>query len=321
VQRGVAQQPLDRRAVQAGAVDGDGTGTSEGQVVLDVQHHVDVGAVAAAPAGVLVVEEEPADVPERVGAGGGAAPGLALGVWGLCLAQCAGEEFAGFRAQVAVEPPAVGQGARQVQALGWLGAGGTVGGGTVPPGPHGRRDIGDRQGGHGGHHFGLAVGEQTHGVGVEVGGDGLDLTGRQHPVSPRGGGDRQPGKLAGPSGGGGGAGAGHAGLIGQPRGHGGGPVELPQGRGVDGGDGVGDAGIEPVAQRQRGGEGAAVDGDVQPLDCVPQLPEHAPHRTRVRIMNQAKTPAQTTFLGLKNPSRAAAERESRAARRAGAAHP
>jgi hypothetical protein len=43
--------------------------------------------------------------------------------------------------------------------------------------------------GPGGHELGFVVGEQVEGVGVEVGGYGVDLATRQHPVTPGGGGD------------------------------------------------------------------------------------------------------------------------------------
>jgi hypothetical protein len=41
-----------------------------------------------------------------------------------------------------------------------------------------------------GDHGGFVVGEQADGVGVEVGGDGLELAARQHTVAPRAGGER-----------------------------------------------------------------------------------------------------------------------------------
>jgi hypothetical protein len=44
---------------------------------------------------------------------------------------------------------------------------------------------------------------------------------------------------------------------------------------VVGGDGVADAGVEPVALRQNRRQGVAVDGDVEFVDGVPQLLEHA----------------------------------------------
>jgi hypothetical protein len=67
-----------------GAVGAAGTCPGEGPVAFDVDDEVEVGAVAAAAAGVLVVEEVAADVAGGVGAAGGRAAGrLAVGVGGL----------------------------------------------------------------------------------------------------------------------------------------------------------------------------------------------------------------------------------------------
>jgi hypothetical protein len=77
-----------------------------------------VGTVAAGAPRALVVEEEPADVAERVGsAGGGTAGRLVVGVGGLGNAQGGGEQFAGFGAQVGVETPPAGEGPRQVEMV------------------------------------------------------------------------------------------------------------------------------------------------------------------------------------------------------------
>src|ERR687898_616600 len=79
--------------------------------------------------------------------------------------------------------------------------------------------------------------------------------------------------------------------IRQPAGHRGRPLEFPQRGGVVGGDGVADAGLQPVPQSDRGGEGVAVERDVERLDGGPQLFEHAHYRTRVRPSVQAIIPA------------------------------
>jgi hypothetical protein len=179
VQGGVAQQPLDRRAVETGAIDGRGPGAARRPEALDVEDEVDVGAVAACPPGPLVVEEESADVAEGVGAAGGRAAGrFVVGVGGLGDAERGGEQFAGFGAEVGVEAPPASQGARQVQAVGSVGLGVAVRGGAVRPRPHGGDDIPHRQVGQRGQQPSLVVGEQTDRVGVEVAGDGLDLAGR-----------------------------------------------------------------------------------------------------------------------------------------------
>jgi hypothetical protein len=189
VQGGVAQQPLDAAAVESGAVGGAGAGAGEGPVALDVEDDVDVRAMPSTAAGVLVIEEVAADVPQRVGpAAGGAADRFTVAVGGGGEAQGGGQELAGFGAEVGVEPPAAAERGRLVQTVGRFGLGVAVGGGSLAPGPHGGGDIAYRQVDQGGQHRRLVVGEQADGVGVEVGGDGLDLAAGQHPVVPRPGG-------------------------------------------------------------------------------------------------------------------------------------
>jgi hypothetical protein len=196
----------------------------------------------------LVVQEVAAEVAEGVGAaGGGRAGRLAVGVGGLGQAEGGGEQFAGFGAEVGVEAPPSAQGARQVQTLGRFRLGVSVGAGTFPPGPHGGSDIADRQVHQGRQHHGLVVGEQAERVGVEVGGDGLHLAPRQHTVAPRPGDLGQLGEFAGPRRQRRRPGAGQAGPVGEPGGHGGGAVEFPPPGAVMGGDGVADTGVEPVA--------------------------------------------------------------------------
>jgi hypothetical protein len=75
VQGGVAQQPVDGGAVEAAAVDAGGPGSRQGPVAVEVEHEVEVGAVAAPAAGLLVVEEVAADVAEGVGAAAGRGAG------------------------------------------------------------------------------------------------------------------------------------------------------------------------------------------------------------------------------------------------------
>ncbi len=179
VQGGVAQQPIQRGAVEAGAVDAAGPGGGERLVAVEVEHQVEVGAVAAAAAGLLVVEEVPADVGEGVGPAGRSSPGgFAVGVGALREAQGGGEQFAAPGAEVGVEPPAAPEGAGQVQHLDGFGLGVAVRGGAVPPHRHRHRDVADRQVDQAGHHHRFVLREERHGVGVEVGGDGVDLAAR-----------------------------------------------------------------------------------------------------------------------------------------------
>jgi hypothetical protein len=119
VQGRVAQQPLDRRAIEAGAVDGRGPGAAQRPEALDVEDEVDVRAVAAGAPRPLVVEEEPADVAERVGPAGGRTAGrLVVGIGGLGDAQGGGEQLTGFGTQVGVETPPAGERQRQVEVVG-----------------------------------------------------------------------------------------------------------------------------------------------------------------------------------------------------------
>src|ERR671911_287702 len=67
VQGAIAQQPLDAGPIQPGAVGGGGAEVGVGEVALEVEDQVEVGAVAATAAGLLVVEEVAADVAQGVG--------------------------------------------------------------------------------------------------------------------------------------------------------------------------------------------------------------------------------------------------------------
>jgi hypothetical protein len=95
----------------------------------------------------------------------------------------------GLATQVAIQAPAGHQGPGQVQVPGVVRAW------THQPGAESRRarivaatSVTGRPAR--GHRLVFALGEIVHGVGVEVGDDGLDLTARRHPVAPRRGGDR-----------------------------------------------------------------------------------------------------------------------------------
>jgi hypothetical protein len=155
-----------------------------------------------------------------------------------------------------------------------FGLGIAVGAGGLAPGAHGDGDVAGRQVHQARHHRGLVRREQLEGIGVEIGGKGVDLAARQHPVPPQPRAERQGDELAGPSRGGGGPGAGHATAVGQPRGHRRRPLQLSQTGRTKGDDGVADAGIQPVAQGHHGSEGVAVHRDVEPLYDGAQLLEH-----------------------------------------------
>src|ERR687898_327930 len=99
------------------------------------------------------------------------------------------------------------------------------------------------------------------------------------------------GGLAARGGGGAARARGHARPIRQPARHRGRPLQLPQAGAVVGVHGVADAGLQPIPQSDRGGEGVAVERDVECLYGGPQLLEHALYRTRVRLPVQAKSPA------------------------------
>jgi hypothetical protein len=75
VEGGVAEQPVGAGAVEAGAVDAASTRGAQRLVAVEVEDQVEVGPVAATPAGVLVVEEVSADVTKGVGPAGGDTPG------------------------------------------------------------------------------------------------------------------------------------------------------------------------------------------------------------------------------------------------------
>ena len=187
VQGGVAEQPLERGAVETGAVDGGGTGTGQGPVAVDVEDDVDVGAVPATAAGLLVIEEEPADVAEGVGAAGGrAAGGFAVGVGGFGRGAGRWRGVRRFRRRGWRRDATARRGCG-TGAVPWAGSGlgSRLAVALFPPGPHGGGDVAHRQVDQGGQHHGFVVGEQPDGVGVEVGGDGLDLAAGQHPVPPR----------------------------------------------------------------------------------------------------------------------------------------
>src|SRR5918995_1701879 len=189
VQGGIAQQPLDAGPIEPGAVGGGGTGGGVGEVTLEVDDQVEMGAVAATAAVLLVVQEVAADVAQGVGpAGGRGAGGLAVVVGAGGEAQGGGQQLTGLGAQGAVGAPAVIEGAGQVQRLGPFGLGVGVGGGGLPPAAHGDGDVAGGEVDQGRHDGGLVGGEQVEGGGVEVGGDGFDLPARQHPVPPRPGG-------------------------------------------------------------------------------------------------------------------------------------
>jgi hypothetical protein len=114
VDAGVAGQALESGGVEDGAVD-----QAAVPVVLEVVEggdDVEVGAVAAAAAVLLVVEDPAADVDEGVGAAlGGAAGGFTRGVGGLGEAEGGGDDGAAFGVEAAGQLAAPVEDAGQVQ--------------------------------------------------------------------------------------------------------------------------------------------------------------------------------------------------------------
>ncbi len=101
MKRAVAQQRLDAGALEGSAV--DHLPAPAGQQVVEVDHHVDMGAVPAAPAVVLVVQEEPAQVHQGVGSPlGGGAGRLSLHVVASRQPQGGGQHGASLGVEVAV---------------------------------------------------------------------------------------------------------------------------------------------------------------------------------------------------------------------------
>lgn len=96
--------------------------------------------------GGLVVEEEPADVAQGVGAAGGSGAGwVPLDVVGPGLAQRGQQQFAGLRVEVAPEGGLAVEEGGGVQGLGPLGCGGRVIGGRAPAAHGGGGDVGGAQ--------------------------------------------------------------------------------------------------------------------------------------------------------------------------------
>jgi hypothetical protein len=115
--------------------------------------------------------------------------------------------------------------------------------------------------------LGFVFGEQAHGAVLEVGDDGLDLPTREHPR--RGRRPRSRGahtQAAGGSGAAGGLAARLAGVVAQPRGHGGGAVVAPHLGSVVFADRGEKLGIEPIRQRECFGEHNAIGWQVEVVD-------------------------------------------------------
>ena len=163
--------------------------------VVEGGDDVEVGAVAAAAALLLVVQEPAADVDEGVGAPlGGATGGFALHIAGGGQAQGGGDDGAALGVEAAGQFAAAVEDAGQVQRPFWQHRFGVVAHhGVGPSGPvlHRDRGVVYRQRRQFGDQFGLVVGEQADGAVREVGDDGLDLPARQDTVSVGAGGDRQ----------------------------------------------------------------------------------------------------------------------------------
>jgi hypothetical protein len=183
VDAGVAGQAPQGDGVEDAAVD-----QRAGRPAFEVaegRDDVEVGAVTAPAAGLLVVEEPPAHIHEGVGASlGGATARFALNVARLSQAEGGGDDSTAFGVEAAGELAASVKDSGQVQRPFRHGRFGEVAHhGVGAPGPvlHGDRGVCNRQRGELGHQVGLMVGEHVDGAVLEVGGDGLDLPARQHP--------------------------------------------------------------------------------------------------------------------------------------------
>ena len=198
---------------------------------------------------------QPAHIDQGIGpALRGAAGGFAVDVAGGGEPQGGVDDGAAFGIEAARELAAPVQDAGQVQR--------PLRGGRSGSSPnrasarraqilHGGGGIADRQRGQLGDQLGFVVGEQADSAVLEVDDDRLDLPTRQHTVAVGGGGDGELTKPAGGSGAAGGLAAGLAGVVAQPRGHGGGAVVAPDLGGVVVADGGEKLGIEPIGQRER----------------------------------------------------------------------
>ena len=68
--------------------------------------------------------------------------------------------------------------------------------------------------------------------------------------------------------------AGEPGPVPEPGGHRCRPLAIPETGRVEGGDRLGELGVEPVPQGEDLGQGVTVDGDLQPVDRLAQPFEH-----------------------------------------------
>ena len=120
----VAEQPGEGGTVERRPV--DDVAAAAGLQVLELDHHVDVRAVTTAGVGLLVIEEEPADVDEGVRPPGGRGRHQ-VGPVRSGQPQRGRHDGATFSIERAIENPAVVEGAREVQralrTLGSVGSG------------------------------------------------------------------------------------------------------------------------------------------------------------------------------------------------------
>jgi hypothetical protein len=210
---------VEREAIQRAA----GTTPEE---VGEVDDDVEVGAVAAAEGGVLVVEEVSADVDEGVGAAFGGGLGVvADGVGGLGEPEGGADHVVGFGVEVGVEAAPPVEGGGQVQLAAGFGVrrgvvqGVEEGFGPGLPVLQEPDRVGDRLVLDDPQDRGFVVGEEGEGAGGDDGDDGVDLAAGEGagPVGPG-----HAGQVPEPAGGGGLAGglaAGHPGMDPQPRRH------------------------------------------------------------------------------------------------------
>src|SRR5919106_1572576 len=265
---GVTEQALHGGAVQDGAVDQPALAAT--LEIIEGGNHIEVGAVAAAAAVLLMVQEPAA----RVGAAaGGAALGLTVQVFGGGEADGGLDERAGFGVEAAPQLAAPVQDPRHMQRPLRLTLVRRIVEdrfGVAGPGLHPGRGLGHRQLRKPGDELGLVLGEQAGGAVAQVGDDGLHLPPRQGPGAVGGGHDGQLAEPAGGLGAQGGVAAGALGPAPQPGGHGGGAVVAPHLGPIVLTDGGNEFGVEPVCEPERLGQYIVVDGQVETIDGVSQ---------------------------------------------------
>jgi hypothetical protein len=190
--------------------------------------------------------------------------------------QGGGQDLAGLVAELAGDLPAPVQTGRDVQVLGLLLAGlGELVLGTGPPVGHDPGRVGHAQRRQVGDELvllgGIGLGRRIR----EVGHDGLDLALGQHPVPPCRPGNGQVSHTGGNRHRVACGSAGQPAPVTQPGRRRGGPVGDVALVGAEASDRLSQHRIEAAAQREGGGEGVAIGRNVQLVDRLLQVLEHA----------------------------------------------